>query len=228
GDGLVDLLMGERTGNINFFKNSGSPNAPVFPPTPTLQKIGQIDARVPPEVIGYSAPAIIQTEDGPVIVVGTQRGHLEAYYLQGATQDTFPPISLRWGNLDEGFRSHPALADIDNDGVLDMVVGNQRGGLSMYKTILKEINIPLGVDAPDVVPALKISPNPTRAWVRVEWPANAPTRWQVFNSLGQMAAEGTSENGSFTMDARTWASGIYVIKAESDGKFVTGRVVVAR
>lgn len=227
GDGLVDLLMGERTGNINFFKNSGSPNAPAFPPTPTMQKIGQIDARVPPEVVGYSTPAIIQTEDGPVIIIGTQRGHLEAYYLQGATQDTFPAITVRWGNLDEGYRSHPAFADLDNDGVLEMVVGNQRGGLSLYKTILKEVTVPLGVETP-VVPGLKISPNPARAWVHVEWPVNTPAHWQAFNALGQLVTEGTTENGSFNVDARSWASGIYVIKAESDGRFVTGRVMVAR
>lgn len=225
GDGLQDLLMGERTGNVNFFKNMGTANNPVYPPSPTLQKIGQIDTRVPPEVVGMSTPVIIPTNDGPIIVTGTQRGHLEAYYLQGASEDVFPAISLRWGNLDEGFRSHPALADLDSDGILEMVVGNQRGGLSMFKTELVDCAVPVSTSAPHT-PKLRISPNPATTWVRVDWPVNASVRWQVFNALGQRIAEGESANGAFNVEVKNWKPGIYILKAEAAGASAGGRVVV--
>ena len=227
GDGLLDLLMGERTGNINFFKNNGSSTQPVFPASPTLQKIGQIDTRIPPEVVGMSAPAIIQTFDGPIIVVGAQRGHLEAYYLQGANQDTFPPISVTWGNIDEGNRSSPAFADLDNDGTLDMVIGNQRGGLAIYRTELADINVPLHTETPEA-PALRISPNPARAWARVDWPVNTAVRWQAFNALGQLTAEGESASGTLNIEVRNWESGIYILKTEGDGMIATGRLVVVK
>jgi len=227
GDGLQDLVVGERSGNINFFKNSGTSGQPAYPAVPTLPKIGQIDTKVPPEVVGMSTPAIIQTLDGPIIVTGAQKGHLEAYYLQGANQDTFPPISVNWGNIDEGNRSHPAFADLDNDGVLDMVIGNQRGGLALYRTELVDCTVPLNTTAPNI-PTLRISPNPARAWAKVEWPVNAAVRWQVFNALGQLAAEGESTNGSFNIEVRNWKPGIYILKAEAEGLSAAGRLVVIR
>lgn len=224
-DGLQDLVVGERSGNINFFKNTGSLNNPVYSASPTLQKIGQIDTRIPPEVVGMSTPAIIQTPDGPIIVTGAQRGHLEAYYLQGANQDTFPAISVNWGNIDEGNRSHPAFADLDNDGVLDMLIGNQRGGLSLYRTELVEINVPLGTNQPSV-PQLKISPSPARAWTHIDWPVQEPVRWQVFNAMGQMVASGQEESGSFSIEVRNWTPGVYILQAESRGAKASARVVV--
>lgn len=225
GDGLPDLIMGERSGNINYFKNFGTSINPIYELSPTVQKIGQIDTRIPPEVVGMSAPAIICTSDGPVIITGAQRGQLETYYLQGPSTDTFPYIFERWGNIDEGNRSHPALADIDDDGFLEMVVGNQRGGLALYRTdILKCTSSTQAPSAPE----FNISPNPTSAWARVNWPVNTPVRWQVFNALGQQVSEGNSANGSFNLDVRGWESGIYILKAESAGQHATGRILVVR
>ncbi|MBL7806578.1 MAG: T9SS type A sorting domain-containing protein, partial [Saprospiraceae bacterium] len=224
-DGLQDLLIGERSGNINFFKNTGSLSNPVFAASPTLQKIGQIDTRVPPEVVGMSTPAIIQTQDGPIIVVGTQRGHLEAYYLQGANQDTFPAISLTWGNIDEGNRSHPAFADLDSDGILDMVIGNQRGGLALYRTEQVEYSVPLGTNHP-VQPKLKVSPNPARAWVHIDWPVQQSVQYQVTNTIGQVIDAGKADSGSFTIDLKTWTPGVYLLHTESEGQYATVRVVV--
>lgn len=227
GDGLQDLLMGERTGNINFFKNQGSSAQPIYPASPTLQKIGQIDTRIPPEVVGMSTPAIIQTLDGPIIVTGAQKGQLEAYYLQGASEAVFPAISVTWGNVDPGNRSHPAFADLDNDGTLDMVVGNQRGGLELYRTEMETINVPLNTSTPNI-PGLNISPNPARAWARVEWSVNTNIRWQAFSMLGQLTAEGESASGSFNVEVRNWKPGIYILKAEAEGVSAMGRLVVVR
>jgi hypothetical protein len=227
GDGLQDLLMGERTGNINYFKNQGSSTQPIYPASPTLQKIGQIDTRIPPEVVGMSTPAIIQTLDGPILVTGAQRGQLEAYYLQGASEAVFPAISVTWGNVDPGNRSHPAFADLDNDGTLDMVVGNQRGGLELYRTEMETINVPLHTATPGI-PDLNISPNPARAWARVEWSVNTSIRWQAFSMLGQLTAEGESPSGSFNVEVRNWKPGIYILKAEAEGVSAMGRLVVVR
>jgi len=227
GDGLQDLILGERTGNINFFKNNGSSALPLFSPSPTLQKIGQIDTKIPPDVVGMSTPAIIQTPDGPVIVTGAQRGQLEAYYLQGANQDTFPAISVKWGNVDEGNRSHPAFADLDNDGMLEMVVGNQRGGLALYRTELANWSLPLQTNAPNI-PTMNLSPNPTRFIAHVEWPVNTAVRWDAYNALGQLTATGESATGSFNVEVRNWNPGVYILKAEGDGVSATGRLVVIR
>lgn len=225
GDGLQDLLIGERAGNINFFKNVGSSTEPAFQASPTLQKIGQINTRIYPDVVGMSTTAVIPTFDGPVIVTGAQRGQLEAYYSQGASEATFQPVDTTWGNIDEGNRSHPAFADLDSDGILDMVVGNQRGGLALYRTELVDCSIPLNTKTLET-PTMRISPNPARAWARVDWPVNSNIRWQAFNALGQLTAEGESSSNLINIEVRNWKSGIYIIKTDADGLSAVGRLMV--
>ena len=73
-----------------------------------------------------------------------------------------------------------------------------------------------------------ISPNPTSAWARVDWPVHQAVRWQVFNALGQQVAEGESANGSFNIRVQGWEPGIYILKAESAGQHATGRLLVLR
>lgn len=224
-DGLVDLLMGERTGNINFFKNNGTPNQPVFSPSPTLQKIGQIDTRVPPEVVGMSAPVILQTNDGPILITGTQRGHLEAYYVQGATESAYSELSLTFGNLDEGNRSSPALADLDGDEILELAVGNQRGGISLYKTNLVDYTPPLATGTPGQA-GFQISPNPARGWARVEWPVYTEAHLEVFDALGRLVSDSVSGNGSFNIDVSNWLPGAYIIQARAGALQAGGKLMV--
>jgi hypothetical protein len=165
GDGLQDLLMGERTGNVNFFQNIGTPSAPAFAASPTIHKVGAIDTRTFPEVIGFSAPVVLPTEAGPMVVVGTQGGQLEAYTLLGATADTFPTVSLAWGGFDEGNRSSPAFADLDDDGFFEVAIGNLRGGISIFNTPIPDPSV-ASAEPTALVPSLRLSPNPAQDWVR--------------------------------------------------------------
>lgn len=216
-DGLMDLVVGERTGYVNFFRNNGTANEPIFPSVPTYGKVGQIDTRSPVDPAGYCAPVIIQTNDGPIMVVGTQGGHLEAYFISENLQDTFFATDLQWGGIDVGARSHPALADLDADGILEMVVGNYRGGLTMYRTTLVDCGTSVAVDTPNALNStLKISPNPAISWAKIEWPGNNG-RWRALNALGQQMASDNIDNGVSYLDVKSWPSGVYFIEA-SNGK----------
>jgi hypothetical protein len=225
-DGLMDLIVGERTGFVNYFHNTGDASEPVFPATPNIGKVGNIDCRTPNDAAGYCSPVIVQTPDGPILVVGTQAGHMEAYFISENLQDTFVPTDLMWGNIDVGARSHPAMADLDSDGVLEMVVGNQRGGLSMYRTTLVDcataVNNPTGPEK-----ALKISPNPVRDWARIEWPGKQG-KWFVYNALGQLMNTGTLDLGMAVVDVKPWPAGVYFVEAVANGKRESGKLVVRK
>ena len=110
GDNLPDLLIGERNGNINYYKNIGTPNEPKYGTAPTIEKLGKIDTRGP-NLVGFSTPALVQTMDGLVIAVGSDPGNIKAYKVLGAVTDTFPLISSNWGNTNVGYRTAPAIAD---------------------------------------------------------------------------------------------------------------------
>lgn len=222
-DGLVDIIAGERTGFVNYFRNNGTATEPMYPATPTYGKMGQIDTRTPEDAAGYASPVIIQTQDGPVLITGTQGGYLKAYYMGENVSDTFQLYDPRWGNIDVGSRCHPALADLDSDGILEMVVGNYRGGLSMYKTVLKDCTTGVVTPAP-LGQELKISPNPSKDWAKIEWPGQNGS-WRAYNALGQVAASGNIDSGLSYLDVKNWPSGVYFIEATAGGQRAAGKLV---
>lgn len=226
GDGLQDVVMGEFQGNINFFKNIGTPTTPLFNSLPTIQKIGNIDTDLFPGAPGYSAPAFFQTPEGLRLVTGGIKGQLEAYSDITATASPYTLISLTWGNVDEGNRSCPAFADLDGDGILEMVVGNQRGGLSLYKTVMADCEVPVSAKEPAASLPLSVSPNPARDWVLILIPSEAPARWQSFNALGQLVAQGESFSGSLQLSVGHWQPGIYFVEVVAEGRRGVAKVLV--
>ncbi len=219
-DGLHDVLVGERNGNLNFFRNEGSVGNPVFSENPTIEKLGAVDTRVPPSDLGYCAPAIIMQPNGAfLLVTGTFEGHLEAYTNVVASTSPYAVVSSKWGNVDDGNRSTPAFGDLDGDGILEMVTGNLRGGLSLYKTELVDCT----VSTQTAVPAGKtrqprLSPNPARESVRVDWPIAKTVQWRVFDALGRSLAQGEAPTGTFTIPVNRWPAGTYfLILTSADG-----------
>jgi len=223
GDGLLDIVAGERNGNINLFANTGSATNPQYPSTPTIQKLGFVDTRLFGEAVGFSTPVFINTPTGLLLVAGTNSGQLEAYQNFSLT-DTFDLVDPMWGNVDEGSRTHPAFADLDNDGILEMVVGNLRGGLSLFKTTLGTVALQ---QPANLEPAVQVSPNPARGWFRISQQAAGAMRWRALNTLGQVVATGESDS-PVTVATKDWQSGIYFIEISMAGGRVTRKVVVER
>jgi hypothetical protein len=222
-DGLPDILMGERQGNVNFFKNIGAGSNPQFSSTPTIQKLGNIDVREYGQAAGFSTINLVYTNDGPLLVVGGLNGKYLAFTNVTATADSFPLLSSQWGNIDDGERSHPALADLNTDGTLELLTGNLRGGLTLYKTTLTDVSVPVRTPITDV-PALQISPNPATDVVRLSWSGHNTAQWRAFNAIGQLTAEGIYTQ-STTLDVHTWPSGVYLIEVTSEGTRAIGKLV---
>lgn len=224
-DNRPDVILGERNGNVNFFKNDGSPTEPLFASLPTIQKLGDLDARLPGELVGHSAPTIIQTLEGPNLILGAQGGQLEAYGGLAAQAEAFNQVSAAWGSVDDGYRSHPALADLDGDGILDLITGNQRGGLSAYRTQLVDCSVATQSPFAAAFP-LKLSPNPASNRVSGRLDTDRPVQWRAFNLLGQPVASGLSPNGVFEFSVKNWPAGTYLVEALTEGQRTTARLLV--
>jgi hypothetical protein len=219
GDNRADILIGERTGNINLFLNTGSPNEPNFTlqadESPNVQFLGGINTAIPPSTIGFSAPVVIPTASGRLLISGSQGGQIEVYSADGAPTTTFPMLDASLGNVQEGFRSCPAFADLDADGVLEMMVGNQRGGLSLFKLRNQAYSPPVSITnlADNKLPIV-LQPNPASDYVQVTV-GGAPDQaleWMVYDLLGRQVAAGRSATGAFfVVDTQQWPAGMYQV-----------------
>ena len=130
GDGTLDLLLANKidpnatqTSRVYRFTNRGTASAPSF------QMDGRLDL---PDAYHY-APALGDlTGDGAAdLLLGTWKGRV-AYYRNGG-DGTFERVDDALVELARGSNSTPALADIDDDGDLDLFVGASDGSLTFYR-----------------------------------------------------------------------------------------------
>ena len=157
GDELVDLIIGEQDGNLNYYENTGSLSSPSFTfITDSLGKVSVTDPQV--SYTGYSTPFFFKnTENKTNLVVGSESGQIFYYKnIDGNLQGTFEQndslyllINDEPFELMSGIRTGATLEDLDNDGYFDLVVGNYSGGLNFY----------YGVEAPQVSRINKIQNN---------------------------------------------------------------------
>jgi hypothetical protein len=164
-DGFNDLLIGERNGNINYFPNQATSPGPASfysaEAAPNIPQFGRVDARIPGFTAGYSAPAILEINNQFILFTGTEIGRIEAYTVtENNFSATFPVISETWENLQPGARSRPAFADLNADGLLEIAVGNERGGLQIYATNLPAQLSSASQDIRQQEQGPKVWPNP--------------------------------------------------------------------
>jgi Ca2+-binding RTX toxin-like protein len=132
GDGDFDLVVGERNGNLNYYKNTGSAIAPIYQEQTGDNPFNSID------VGSYSKPTFADIDgDGDFdLVVGEYDGNLNYYKNTGSA---IAPIYQEqtgdnpFNGINVGYYSTPTFADIDGDGDLDLVVGEEDGTLNYYK-----------------------------------------------------------------------------------------------
>lgn len=166
GNGLPDLVIGKRNGTITFYENTGTPQNPVF--TYVTDSLGGVDVRNPNlSIYGHCIPHFFKDKEGkPHLFAGSEFG--EIYYYSGIDDNLDGKFKLVMKNylwIDEGLRSTVAVANLNGDDFLDMIVGNYSGGLSYFKgtTPPPAGNVELSV--PDV--DIKIFPNPATDFVQV-------------------------------------------------------------
>jgi hypothetical protein len=129
-DGDLDILVGNDDGSLNYFRNSGGASVPRFD-TALFNPFGLQD------VGRRSAPTLVDLDnDGDLdALVGTRLGNL--YYFKNNGSPTNPafaaPVINPFGLKDVGFDTAPTLADLDNDGDLDLLTGESYGDPFFFK-----------------------------------------------------------------------------------------------
>lgn len=128
-DGLPDLVLGSRRG-LSFYANYGSLNQPIWRETPLT-----VPANLGPDPT-WTAPALGDlNNDGLLdLVVGRANGQVYVGYNYGSLiAPSFSGTAPLLTSHDVGQNASPELADLDADGDLDLLVGNERGEVAFLR-----------------------------------------------------------------------------------------------
>jgi hypothetical protein len=127
-DGDLDLLLGTWSDGVLVFRNQGSAKQPRF--------VQDTAATIRFTRGSNFVPTLGDIDgDGDLdMLVGEASGELNLVRNTGSrTQPVFKLESENFETIDAGRRSAPALADMDGDGDLDLVIGREESGSGYYR-----------------------------------------------------------------------------------------------
>lgn len=139
GDGLKDLLIGNYGyysvgGNNNsmlaFFKNIGNPNEPIFQfQTNDYQNFSQLNMRGL-----YPAFGDLDGDGDKDLLLGNEDGKM-VYCINIPTNGVanFVLSESFYKGIDIGNFATPQIVDVDNDGKLDLLIGEERGTVNFCR-----------------------------------------------------------------------------------------------
>ncbi len=134
GDGDPDLIIGNNTGVLHYFENTGTSSSPDF-----TERTGTDNPLDGISVGSYSTPTFADLDgDGdPDLIVGN--GHGAVAYFENTGTVSAPGFTQRTGvanpfdDITMGPWSTLALADLDGDGDPDLAVGIDDGDVRYYE-----------------------------------------------------------------------------------------------
>ncbi|MGV9012423.1 MAG: FG-GAP-like repeat-containing protein [Flavobacteriales bacterium] len=227
GDGLLDLLIGERNGNLNYYRNSGTATAAQW--HFETADMGGVNVQGEGQVTGYTVPYMYIGEGGQrELLSGSEEGPI--WHYDGIAGNILGQWNLEdsvWKGFHEGARTALVYYDFTGDGHLDAVVGNYRGGLSFWSS---EADVGVAEGSAYVSDGFLLAPNPAQGSVDIipnrVMPADAQI--QLLDELGRIALRLPMGQSRRQMDLSGVAPGCYLVRLAGTGVNEVQRLVVLR
>lgn len=241
-DGRTDLLVGGFDGRVRFYRNIGTDTAPAFAPETNAEgnliQLGGINVNTPGVSTGHPTPWVIQNPEFTLVLAGNRSGAIEAYRfgIDSAYTEPFTLLTKSAGGLDVGGFANPGFGDFDGDGVLEMVVGNQRGGVNFFGTSLKEDGTTglFTVNTTDF--EFDVYPNPATDQITVAGLPRGTTELELLDVTGRTLRQRTVQGARAQVTGQDsfgvqWnvsglSAGVYLVRASGAAGVGVRRVVV--
>lgn len=227
-DGLPDLLLGKYNGRIQYWKRTGSWPSLSF----QLQNSNYGNIARAPFANGPNLSSGDVNQDGEEdLLIADNSGMVKIYSAfrnQNAGQfiaDSLlfynPLLGLHLPSWGGSFLS-PALSDLNNDDFPELAIGYAGGGMLLFGNRFGPNSVKSHF-AGEI--QLQISPNPAQAGSEIRIGAGR-ARCRIYNSLGQLCQQGTSdENGSLRL-SENLPAGLYQGRCETRNKTAYFRIQV--
>ena len=220
-DDIPDLIIGEQNGNLNYYKNTGTVENPLFSLiTDSLGKVNVTNYNV--SYNGFSIPCFARQTDGSTfLIVGSDEGRIHLYgnidhNLNGKFTETsglYTWLSSTPNDTIFGWQTSPTIGHLTDPDAFDLITGNFSGGLNyITKGIPAEIIPGISSIKTSYDGSWKVYPNPADVTITIKsfMGSQNQATGRIDNLYGQTVLE-FPFNGLATISVVDLPTGIYVI-----------------
>jgi len=224
-DGKLDLVIGERQGNLNYYRNTGSGSNINF--TLVSSTFGLVDVvKHHISITGYSSPYMIDINGNYELFVGSESGYIYHYTnIDNNLNGVFTLLDSMYMGIYEKPRVTLAIADMNNDGLTDIFTGNNEGGVKFYYQHVSSVGIP---DAGSQS-YFSIYPNPATDKLIVKFAtAGGNNKIEIYDMPGNLVYSGISGGIREQVATDHLSNGMYILKVTGDNKTVNKKFIISR
>lgn len=235
-DGKLDLLIGTRSGEVQYHQNIGTTTVPLF--SLITNTLGNV--RVSTFFTGFAVPRVsdFNANGNYDLMVGAENGKVYFYPdIEGNLTGTFANRSLAFFYPNTGIYDStrhtiyatPAVALLNGDTLPDILIGTFRGGVVAFKNSLSNVSVPyLGSQLPKTT----LYPNPSNDGlfnVVVQEPNAHVAGIQLYDLQGRLLERFHFTGLESLVQIQTHREGLLLVRIQlQDGRHLHQRIVVQR
>ena len=208
-DGTLDLVVGNANGKLTLYQGLNEEGNVSF--AFVTDEWGGVDVRdYSASYFGYSVPSFFKNGTETYLSVGSEQGKMFLYKLNNDGLP-FDDISEEWQRFVLDFDNHfglrcaAALSDLNNDGKMEMMVGNYAGGLQLFNA---EIEVNQSVE--EMMDEVLVYPNPAKSVLTIV--GKEINQIRVYDVLGRCLIQKNAASDETTIDVNDLVSGIYLLQ----------------
>ena len=208
-DGLIDIIIGEQDGTINFLPNNGSSNNAIY--DTIIENWGGIDVDQSYISTGFSSPFLYDSSGVYILFVGSYSGNIYQFSnIENNIYGQFTELNSTVSNIWDGGKSALTLKDINSDNNPEMIIGNLAGGISYFSSdsIFNDTTISYNNNLNKNL--FTIYPNPNQNKINISSTLNGEIK--IYNLNGKIVKRKQKISEIEIINISDLEKGIYLIK----------------